>query len=170
MSRALIWTLDPFADLTGAVVARLLRVRQLVFIAEQRCAYVDADGLDPLAVHLAAWEAGADDGLPLAYARLLPPGLTFPQPAIGRVLTWGAGRGCGLGSALLARAIDACERRWPSRGQALSAQRHLVGWYGRFGFVPVGEPYDEDGIAHQDMRREPGPVAWPPKTPERADG
>ncbi len=164
MSRALIWTLQPFADLSGATVARLLRARQQVFIVEQRCVYADADGLDTIAWHLAAWEAGADDALPLACARLLPPGVKFKEPAIGRVMTLGAGRGAGLGSALVARAVAACEAQWPGRGQALAAQVHLVPWYTRFGFTPVGDTYDEDGIAHQDMRRATGALVWPPRT------
>lgn len=163
MSRAIVWTLDPFAELSGAQVARILRARQQVFIVEQRCIYGDADGLDPLCWHLAAWESGAEDGLPLAYARLVPPGVKFDPPAIGRVLTLGAGRGAGLGSVLVARAVKACESRWPGRGQAMAAQRHLAGWYARFGFVPTGAVYDEDGIAHQDMQRAAGALAWPPR-------
>ena len=35
----------------------------------------------------------------------------------------------------------------------LAAQAHLVGFYASFGFEPVSEPYDDDGIDHVDMRR-----------------
>ena len=104
----------------------------------------------------------------MAYARLVPPGVKFESPAIGRVLTLGAGRGAGLGSVLMARAVNACEAQWPGRGQALAAQRHLVDWYARFGFVPVGEAYDEDGIAHQDMQRPAGALRWPPRPEDDA--
>ena len=33
----------------------------------------------------------------------------------------------------------------------ISAQRYLVKFYSEFGFVAVGEPYDEDGIPHIEM-------------------
>lgn len=157
------WQLQPFAALSGAEVEALFRVRQAVFIVEQRCVYADVDGLDPGAWHLLAWPAAA--GLPLACARLLSPGVKFVQPAIGRVLTHGAGRATGLGSALVARAVRACEEVWPGQGQALSAQQHLAGWYARFGFAAVGPVYDEDGIAHQDMVRPAGALAGAALTP-----
>jgi ElaA protein len=35
----------------------------------------------------------------------------------------------------------------------LSAQAHLQGYYGRYGFVAEGEVYLEDDIPHIDMRR-----------------
>ena len=174
MDGRVVWTLDAFEALGGVRLERILRARQEVFILEQRCLYADLDGLDARCWHLAAWAAGSDaaDGeghddddpgrsskLPLACARLLPPGLKFDVPAIGRVLTFGPGRSCGLGAQLMAEALKACERLWPGHGQALSAQQHLTGWYARFGFVEEGEAYDEDGIAHQDMRRGAGAAA-----------
>jgi ElaA protein len=45
-----------------------------------------------------------------------------------------------------------CEERWPGAIE-LGAQAHLTGFYGALGFASVGEPYDEDGILHQWMRR-----------------
>ena len=36
---------------------------------------------------------------------------------------------------------------------ALSAQSHALGFYTRFGFVPVGNEYDEAGLPHQAMVR-----------------
>lgn len=37
----------------------------------------------------------------------------------------------------------------------LGAQAHLESWYEQFGFRRSGPGYDEDGIPHVPMRREP---------------
>ncbi|MDI8746258.1 GNAT family N-acetyltransferase, partial [Salmonella enterica subsp. enterica serovar Montevideo] len=36
----------------------------------------------------------------------------------------------------------------------LGAQAHLQPFYARFGFIPVTDVYDEDGIPHRGMARE----------------
>jgi ElaA protein len=38
----------------------------------------------------------------------------------------------------------------------MHAQCAVADFYRRFGFAPVGEPFDEDGIAHIAMVRPPG--------------
>ena len=40
-------------------------------------------------------------------------------------------------------------------GNRISAQAHLQRFYGRHGFVPIGEPYLEDTIPHIEMWRSP---------------
>ena len=42
--------LHTFAELSGEELYELLSLRQRVFIVEQRCAYLDADGLDRFSV------------------------------------------------------------------------------------------------------------------------
>ena len=44
----------PFAELTAHELHDVLRLRQAVFIVEQQCPYLDADGLDPVSLHLLA--------------------------------------------------------------------------------------------------------------------
>ncbi len=146
------WDCLRFDELGVQRLHEILLRRAEVFIVEQDCAYQDVDGLDPQALHLRATE----NGELLAYARLLPPGLRArPEagPVIGRVLTTAAARGRGLGHELAARAVQACARHWPGQGITLFAQAHLQAYYGRAGFVGVGEIFDEDGIPHREMRR-----------------
>ena len=38
----------------------------------------------------------------------------------------------------------------------MNAQSHLEGFYGRYGFVPSGPRFMEDGIEHTPLRREAG--------------
>lgn len=50
-------------------------------------------------------------------------------------------------------ALKQAQKRWPHMPIYLSAQAHLQGYYGRYGFNVVGEEYLEDDIPHIGMRR-----------------
>jgi ElaA protein len=154
-----VWRLSRFEDLGVAELQNIYMARQQVFAIEQRCAYLDADGCDERAWHLAAWSTA--QRTPLAYARLIEPGVKYAEPSIGRVITTAAARGTGLGRELVRRAVAACSRLWPGRGIRISAQSHLVRFYEEAGFVALGEPYMEDGIPHTEMLRPPEPTSPP---------
>ena len=152
-----VWRCQRFDDLGVRGLYRALRLRAEVFVIEQRCLYLDPDGLDEHAWHLQGMGPGADGGEALlAYARLLPPEIGGTA-RIGRVITAPAARGGGLGRALMSQAVGECGRLWPGQPIELGAQAHLREFYGSFGFTPVSEVYDEDGIPHIDMRKEPTP-------------
>ena len=89
----------------------------------------------------------------LAYLRLLDPATQGGEAVIGRVVIAPEARGSGLGHQLMERAVAACLQRWPGLPIYLSAQAHLQGYYGRYGFVAVTAPYLEDDILHVGMRR-----------------
>ncbi|MOA22480.1 putative acyltransferase [compost metagenome] len=72
---------------------------------------------------------------------------------IGRVVSALEARGRGLGHGLMERALEEAGRRWPGMPVYLSAQAHLQGYYGRYGFAAVTEVYLEDDIPHIGMRR-----------------
>ncbi|MCC8394955.1 GNAT family N-acetyltransferase [Paraburkholderia sp. MMS20-SJTR3] len=148
------WRWKPFVDLTSIEVYEMLAARSAVFVVEQNCVYGDIDGLDPQAWHLFAYGAGEDAALPplAGYLRVLLPDTQDADVRIGRVLTTAAFRGIGLGNAMLARSIAHIREQWPDTPIRLHAQAHLQGFYGAFGFTPVGEIHDEDGIPHVWMR------------------
>ncbi len=148
---ALTWRCCGFDALSVVELESIYRARQLVFVIEQACAYLDADGVDSVSIHLAAHAPG--EALPLAYARIVAPGKKYAEPSIGRVLTLGAGRGCGIGRELVRRAVVACELAYPATPIRISAQARLEAFYASFGFAPVGASYLEDGIPHVEMRR-----------------
>lgn len=140
----------------------LLRLRSEVFVVEQRCVFAEMDGIDPLCGHLCAYDAQGQVG---GCLRLVPPGVKRPHsdspaadgPALGRLATRADLRGTGLGRRLMMAGLARCEQRYPGMPVFLSAQQHLEGFYASMGFVRLREPYDEDGIAHLDMRRgQPG--------------
>lgn len=148
------WTCLPFAELSVEQLYDALALRSEVFVVEQNCAFLDIDGLDRLTWHLLGHGSDGNDASLQAYARLIPPGLKGPDALIGRVVTAPAARGGGTGRLLMTQALAECQRLWPAHGIALHAQAHLERFYASFGFVPVGEPYIEDGISHIEMRKE----------------
>lgn len=145
------WICKHHRDLGKEQLYALLKLRSDVFVVEQKCAYPDLDGqdLEGDTHHLMGWE---DDQL-MAYLRLLDPESQGGDVVIGRVVTAPAGRGKGLGHAMMEQALKQAEKHWPQVPIYLSAQAHLQGYYGRYGFVVVGEEYLEDDIPHIGIRR-----------------
>lgn len=147
------WRFAPFDKLSPREVHDLLRARSDVFVVEQACVFPDVDGRDPQCWHLLGRASASIDSPVLAYCRLVPPGVKYDEPSIGRVLTTAAGRGQGAGRELMDEAISRLEALWPGRAIRIGAQQYLEKFYASFGFVRVSEPYDEDGILHIDMVR-----------------
>ena len=157
MSVPLTWRWTRFDDLTLRELQAIHRARQEVFVLEQNCVYLDADAWDESAFHLAAWSDA--HAVPLAYARWLDPGVKYPEPSLGRVLTTTAARGSGLGRELVQRALDAGRQTHPGLGVRISAQSRLERFYAGYGFEIAGARYLEDGIEHTEMLlRPPAPV------------
>ena len=123
-----------------------------VFVVEQNCPYQDIDGDDLTGDnrHILGWK---NDEL-VAYARILKSEDDFEPVVIGRVIISGKARGEKLGYQLMEKTLEACRKQWPDKALYLGAQAHLQSFYGHFGFAPVTEVYDEDGIPHVGMARE----------------
>ncbi len=142
------WESLTFEGLGTAQLYAILQLRQDVFVVEQDCVYQDLDGLDQQSLHLCAWEG---DTL-LGYLRCLPPGLSYPEAAMGRIVISPAARGRSLGRDLVQRGIAATLEAWPESGITIGAQAHLERFYNELGFETISDPYDEDGIPHIKMR------------------
>ena len=143
------WRWCRFDELGVHELQNIYTARQLVFVLEQECAYLDADGVDEQSHHLAAWSAQQRE--PLAYARVVAPGVKYVEPSIGRVITTGVARGTGLGRELVRRAVEQTQATYPGQGSRISAQSRLERFYAGFGFQRVGEDYLEDNIPHTEM-------------------
>lgn len=143
-----------FHELTGEELYAILKLRQEVFVVEQQCAYQDCDDRDQRAWHLVGWRQAAKIE-PVAYLRVIPPGLAGELPAIGRLLLRADRRGRGEGKSMLSRALNRIEEVCPETAVRISAQYHLMEFYRDFGFQPASEVYDEDGIPHLVMIRPP---------------
>ena len=143
------WILKKFEELTTAELYAILKLRNEVFIVEQNCVYLDADGKDQQAWHL----MGTEDGELIAYTRILPPGISYLEPAIGRVVTSPPKRRSGLGKELMERSIEHCKHLFGNNPITLSAQVYLKKFYESFGFRGIGDEYLDDGIPHIKMIR-----------------
>jgi len=156
----LSWRFAPFEELTVREVHDLYQARVGVFVVEQACPFQDVDGIDPACWHLLGRSPsplgegrGEGNGPLLAYCRLVPPGVKYGEPSIGRVLTTKEGRRTGAGRELMREAIARAEALWPGHTLRIGAQQYLEKFYGELGFARASEPYDEDGIMHIEMLR-----------------
>ncbi len=148
------WKLVPYDRITPDELYDALTLRQRVFVVEQRCAFLDADGVDPYSWHLFGRRPAEDQfraPLLVAYLRIVPPGGRFEEPSIGRVVTAPDVRRKGFGRVLMQEGIRRTAKLFPGRAIKISAQRYLERFYGSLGFVTSGEPYEEDGIPHINM-------------------
>jgi ElaA protein len=145
------WRWKTFQELTPDELYRVLALRQEVFVVEQRSIYQDVDGYDRGAHHLLGEAAGPESPALVAYLRVLPPGLKYPEASLGRVLTAPGARRQGHGKALVEQGLAFLAAHHPGAPVRISAQLYLRRFYEGFGFRARGEPYDEDGILHIDM-------------------
>jgi ElaA protein len=142
----------PFYQLSLDELYALMILRQEVFIVEQNCPYLDADGKDQQSHHFMMYDG---DKL-IACTRLLPRGLSYPEyQSIGRVVTHADARGTGAGKVLMQESIRVCLELFGENAIKIGAQSYLLRFYASFGFVSTGEEYLEDGIPHTKMVRKP---------------
>ena len=144
------WVWRSFQELTPDELYDICALRQTVFVVEQNCAYLDADGWDKRSRHLYTRDA---DGLLVAYLRLVEPGVKYPEPSIGRVITHPSVRRTGLGRTLMAEGIRGAAECYPGSAIRIGAQLWAEDFYRSLGFERVGAEYIEDDIPHIEMIR-----------------
>ena len=117
-----------------------------VFVVEQKVPEdEERDDWDETARHFLALV----DDQPAATARALAktPGLM----KIGRVAVRAPYRGTGLG----ARLMRAVEAEYPGAALMLDAQLQALNFYAKLGYVPEGPVFDDAGIPHRRMVKQP---------------
>jgi len=138
-----------FAELDAATLYALLKLRQDVFVVEQKCAFPEIDGRDAESGVTHLWIA--DESGPLSYLRVFEDegdGIA----RIGRVVTAAPARGRGLSARLMTAALEIVGDA-PAQ---LDAQVESASFYARFGFDVAGPEYLEDDIPHVLMTRAAG--------------
>lgn len=141
------WTLKTFNELSTYELYQILMLRNAVFVVEQQCAYQEIDGNDINSYHLSLRE----NNQLAAYARLLPAGVKYGTPSIGRIIVNESFRGTGLARELVSKSIDIMVNEWKVSEIKLQAQTYLRHFYQSFGFEETSEDYLDDGIPHVDM-------------------
>ncbi|MGI9084261.1 MAG: GNAT family N-acetyltransferase [Aeromicrobium sp.] len=134
-------------ELTAQDVYDIWRIRDAVFAVEQQVEEEDVDGRDLLPTTCHLWLA--DDDGPTTYLRVYVSDEGVHR--IGRVCTRRDRRGQGLSGQLMSEV----HRRWGGETLVLNAQAHLERWYESFGYRRSGDDFDEAGILHVPMTREP---------------
>lgn len=140
----------PFEALTVYELYDIMALRQEVFVVEQNCPYLDADGKDLHAWHIMGRN---EEGDLVAYTRVLPPGVSYEGYAsIGRVVSAPEVRRSGAGRLIMEHSLALCRALFgPTPPVKISAQTYLIRFYESFGFRSTGEEYLEDGIPHVAM-------------------
>jgi ElaA protein len=143
------WLCLKFSELSTTQLYQLLKLRVDVFVVEQNCPYPELDDKDHQdgVYHLLGYQ---DEQL-VACARLLAPGISYPQVSLGRIANAQKYRKHGLGKKLLNTALAQCERLWPQQDIQIGAQLYLISFYENFNFKRHSQDYLEDDIPHLDM-------------------
>lgn len=150
------WELKTFSELSTETLYDLLALRVNVFIIEQACLYPELDYKDQVCYHLYAYDDSRilnESSRPeiLAYLRILPPGVSYDEISIGRVIVSEQTRGTGLGRELMINAFRAIKDTYGNVPIRISAQAYLQKFYESLGFEKVSEIYLEDDIPHMEM-------------------
>jgi ElaA protein len=136
-----------YSELTKDEFHDMIALRMAVFVVEQDCPYQDLDGLDKDAYHVLIKESDTIVGT----ARILKPGVAYDETAIGRVVSATDKRHLKLGHELMKASMQFIQAELKEHAVRLSAQTHLKGYYAKYGFLPTGKDYLEDGIPHSEM-------------------
>ena len=144
------FVIKKFEALTPAELYAILRLRSEVFVVEQNCVFLDMDNKDQQCWHLMAWEK---DRL-VAYTRLVPPGISYTEASIGRVVSSPSVRQQGAGKIIMQKSIEEIYKLFEQGAIRIGAQLYLRSFYESFGFIQCSDIYDEDGIDHIEMLRE----------------
>lgn len=145
----IIWKTKGFDALSLNELYQILRLRELVFIIEQECAYDDLDYKDQKALHV----MGSVNGTIVAYSRIFKAGDYLESASIGRVVVRKDYRGHQFGQELMHKSIAEVHKYFNDTKIVISAQCYLIQFYENLGFVISGEQYLEDGIPHISMIR-----------------
>ena len=144
------WVLKKFNELSPDELYAIMRLRIEVFVVEQNCAFQDADNKDQLSWHFMGWQ----NDLLCAYTRIVPPGVAYNIPSIGRVVTSPKTRGGGLGRILMEKSIEETTSLYGHTDIKVGAQVYLQKFYASLGFIQSSDIYLEDGIEHMEMIRQ----------------
>lgn len=148
---ALLITSHPLSELSSLEVHQMYKLRVDVFVHEQQCTYAEIDDHDaePSTHHVLAWDV--EKHVLLGTARIFPTEIDKQKAwKFGRFCLAPTARGTGLAADIMAHALALSE----SESVILDAQVPLVEFYQDFGFKPVGEEFDDEGMMHQPMRRD----------------
>lgn len=136
-----------FSQLTNKELYKIIEARINVFVVEQDCPYRECDNKDQKSIHLFLKK---EDQI-TAYLRIIPPGISYPEASIGRVLVGKEYRRNGLGLQIMKAALAYLKENLKVEAVKISAQEYILDFYQNLGFNVVSDRYLEDDIPHYQM-------------------
>lgn len=142
------WVIKSYKDLTIDELYEIVKARFEVFVMEQRITCEnDFDDVDKQCHHIFCYEQGKV----VAYARLIPSGISYDTASIGRVLVLEQARRKGMAKEMMVRSVAWMLEAWEVQAITLSAQAYVVPLYEAVGFRAISEVYEEAEIPHVKM-------------------
>ncbi|MDU3350676.1 MAG: GNAT family N-acetyltransferase [Clostridium sp.] len=142
-----------FNELNISELYEIAKARYEVFACEQEITCEnDFDDKDKKCVHLFAIDNKDGEEIVVGYCRLLPPGLSYEEASIGRVLVLKEYRGKKLAKEMMIKAIQEIHKHFKQEKITISAQSYIKELYKSVGFKEVSNEYDEEGIPHIKMK------------------
>ncbi len=135
-----------FNELSLEELYLILKIRQEIFIVEQKCFYLDCDDLDQKSIHFLGYH---DESL-VCYMRVLNNEKTNSW-ILGRILVSKKYRSLGFGIDLMKQTLKFLENKKSNYYLEMSAQTYLIDFYKKFDFQVEGAEYLDAGVAHIKM-------------------
>ncbi len=148
----LVWHFKKFDELTASELYEILKLRNEVFVVEQNCVYNECDGKDYHCFQL--W--CSLNGQIIGSCRIVPPGISYPEPSFGRIVSHPDFRHLKLGHKMMEYILQIIKNYWNTDAVRISAQVYLGKFYQQYGFIQTSEEYLEDLLPHMEMRRAMG--------------
>ena len=143
------WIIKKFKELNIEELYEICKARYEVFGCEQKVFQEnDFDNVDKDVYHLFL----EDNGIIVAYARLIPGGIKYDGATIGRVLVLKEYRRKGIATELLERGIEFLQNQLNEKEIVISAQLYAKGLYEAVGFKIISDVYEEVEIPHVKMK------------------
>jgi len=136
-----------FNELTTSEIYEILKSRAQIFMLEQDIRCLDMDDMDYKSRHCFL----VDKERVVAYLRAFYKDDSREVVKIGRVLTLEHGKG--TGRLLMEMSLADICINLPCEQLYIEAQMHASGFYEKFGFQIISEPFLEEGIPHVAMEK-----------------
>ena len=136
-----------YNELTVDELYEILKLRSIVFVVEQNCAYQDIDDIDKRSYHIYMKEK--DKPEIKVYLRVFEKDKDTAQ--IGRVVTEKDSRRKGYASKLIEKGIEISKNEMKKTKVYLEGQVYAAQLYEKLGFKIISDEFLEDGIPHYKM-------------------
>ena len=136
-----------YNELTVDELYEILKLRSIVFVVEQNCAYQDLDDIDKRSYHIYMKEK--DKPEIKVYLRVFEKDKDTAQ--IGRVVTEKDSRRKGYASKLIEKGIEISKNEMKKTKVYLEGQVYAAQLYEKLGFKIISDEFLEDGIPHYKM-------------------